>query len=366
MGAAGLLTVISIYRRLVGGVKGVPAVYRYGGVPVGRSRSREGGKVGRELGDASQVADPGGDALTDEGNSGPAGEAKDGREGSGDFGGDGEGFPLAIFEGSGGAAEDGAAVAFDGKSSEPSGWEDSAGRDEKPTLVDAERDASRSKDAGGVSSNEIGYYASIDEEAGVINKGGDPPGGGATTGMVLDSDGESILNSEKRRLKANGVQEGPKGIPLLAPSGHVGNELPLAEERRGAALGILEPMELLRGEHSQTGVDEASSGESVETILIVQREEDKVIFGVKDKLSHPSTDLGPILNTDAELHGRKSGSNSIKNLGEGDAPNKAVPGVADAERTGAPVLLGNEDGPSAEPDLGAKLPGEHQVAEGGQ
>ena len=42
----------------------------------------EGGKVGRELGDASQVADSGGDALlTDEGNSGPAGEAKDGREG---------------------------------------------------------------------------------------------------------------------------------------------------------------------------------------------------------------------------------------------------------------------------------------------
>ena len=56
----------------------------------------------------------------------------------------------------------------------PSGWEDGAGRDEKPTLlVDAERDASRSKDADGVGSNEIGY-ASIDEEAGVINKGGDP------------------------------------------------------------------------------------------------------------------------------------------------------------------------------------------------
>ena len=137
---------------------------------------------------------------------------KDGREGSGGFGGDGEGLPLAIFEGSGGAA-----VAFDGKSSEPSGWEDGAGRDEKPTLlVDAaERDASRSKDADGVGSNEIGY-ASIVEEAGVINKGGDPPGGGATTGMVLDSDGESIFNSEKRRLKANGVQEGPKGISLPA------------------------------------------------------------------------------------------------------------------------------------------------------
>ncbi len=131
----------------------------------------EGGKVGRELGDANQIADPGGDALTDERSSRPAGEAKDSREGSGGFGGDGEGLPLAIFEGSGGAAEDDAAVAFDGKSSEPSGWENGAGRDEKPTLVDAERDASCSKDADGVGSNEIGY-ASIDEEAGVINKGG--------------------------------------------------------------------------------------------------------------------------------------------------------------------------------------------------
>ena len=58
--------------------------------------------------------------------------------------------------------------------SEPSGWEDGAGRDEKPTLVDAERDASHSEDADSVGGNEIGY-TSIDEEAGVVNKGGTPP-----------------------------------------------------------------------------------------------------------------------------------------------------------------------------------------------
>ena len=72
---------------------------------------------------------------------------------------------MAIFEGSGGVAED----KFDRESVEPSGWEDGAGRDEKPTLVNAERDASRSKDADGVGSNEIGY-SSIDEEADVINQ----------------------------------------------------------------------------------------------------------------------------------------------------------------------------------------------------
>ena len=66
------------------------------------------------------------------------------------------------------------------------------------------------------------------------------------------------------------------------------------------------------------------------------------------------------------MHGRKSGAYSIANLGEGDPPDEAVPGVADTERTGAPVLLGDKDGSSSEPNLGAQLPGEHQVAEGGK
>ncbi len=85
----------------------------------------------------------------------------------------------------------------------------------------------RSEDADGVSGNEIGY-ASIDKEAGIINQGGYPTGGGT---MVLDSEGERILNSDKSRLKADDVQERPKGISLLPPGGHVDNELPFAEER---------------------------------------------------------------------------------------------------------------------------------------
>ncbi len=67
----------------------------------------------------------------------------------------------------------------------------------------------------------------------------------------MDTKGERILNGEKSRLKADGVQEGRKGISLLATSGHVGNELPLAEERRGAAISILKPMEQLGGVLSQ-------------------------------------------------------------------------------------------------------------------
>ena len=69
---------------------------------------------------------------------------------------------MAIFEGSGGAAEDDAAVAFDWKSGEPSG------RDEKPTLVDAERDTGGGEDADGVVSDKISN-ASIDEESSIIN-----------------------------------------------------------------------------------------------------------------------------------------------------------------------------------------------------
>ena len=57
--------------------------------------------------------------------------------------------------------------------------------------------------------------------------------------MVLDPEGEVILNGEKSTLKANGVQEGAEGVFLLAPSGHVGNELPFAEEGKKAAVCIL-------------------------------------------------------------------------------------------------------------------------------
>jgi hypothetical protein len=70
--------------------------------------------------------------LTEEGESGPAEEVKDCREGSGGFDGDGGGLPLAIFEGVGGAAEDNAAVVYGGKSGESGGWEDGAGGNENP------------------------------------------------------------------------------------------------------------------------------------------------------------------------------------------------------------------------------------------
>jgi hypothetical protein len=51
--------------------------------------------------------------------------------------------------------------------------------------------------------------------------------------MVLEPDGESILNNEKGRLKADGVQEGSESFSLFAPSSHVGDKFPLVEEGGG-------------------------------------------------------------------------------------------------------------------------------------
>jgi hypothetical protein len=95
-----------------------------------------------------------------------------------------------------------------------------------------------------------------------------PGGGGATTKMVLDSESESILDSEESRLKAKGVQEEAKSVPLLASRGHICDEFPSAEKGKWATVGILKPVEQLGGKLSQPGVNKAA-GESVQTVLIV-------------------------------------------------------------------------------------------------
>ena len=57
----------------------------------------------------------------------------------------------------------------------------------------------------------------------------------------------------------------------------------------------------------------------------------------------------------------------MPHFGEGNASDEAVSsGVADAEQTWTPILLGDENGSCAEPNLRAQLPGEHQVAERGE
>jgi hypothetical protein len=211
----------------------------------------EGGKVGRELGDASKVADPGGDALTDEGNLGRRRMAGRGLE------------ALVVMAKASSRWRYSRVTAGQPRMMQPS---HSMGK-----AVSASPVGGRMVPAGGTKNRHLSMQREMPAAVKMLMvsvatrsamrpstkrpvlsikaETPPPPGGGATTGMVLDLDGESILNSEKSRLKANGVQEGPKGIiPLLKPSGHMGNEPLLAEERRGSAVGILEL--------SQPGADE--------------------------------------------------------------------------------------------------------------
>ncbi len=58
--------------------------------------------------------------------------------------------------------------------------------------------------------------ASVDEEAGVINVGGDAAGGRAATSVVADPNGKFIPGREEGGLKANGIQQGAKRVPLFA------------------------------------------------------------------------------------------------------------------------------------------------------
>ena len=115
-------------------------------------------------------------------------------------------------------------------------------------------------------------------------------------------------------------------------------------------MGVLKPVEKLGGELSKTRANEAPR-ECVETILVVQGDEDKVILGVENKLGHSSADLGPVLDPDAKLHRRESRANAFTNLGKGDAPNEAISGVSDSEGARVAVLLGDKDGSRTEPDL---------------
>jgi hypothetical protein len=119
---------------------------------------------------------------------------------------------------------------------------------------------------------------------------------------------------------------------------------PLGRRGGGATVGVLEPVEKLGGELSKTKANEAPR-ECVETVLVVQGDEEKVILGVEDKLGHSSADLGRVLDPDAKLHRRESRANALfTNLGKGDAPNEAIPGVPDTEGVRVAVHLGDKDG----------------------
>ena len=336
---------------------------RYSGIHLG-VEVEEGGKVDVELRNASKVPDPSGDAVAEKREGGPTGKAEDGRDRAGGLGGDGGGLALAIRTSAGGASKNDAAIPLDGERGEPVGRKDCVGGDEKPAFVQRERYPGGGEDADGVLGNKV-RDASVDEEAGVINVGGDAAGGRAATSVVADPNGKCIPGREEGGLKANGIQQGAKRVPLLAASGHVGDQFALTEQRRRTPVGILEPVEQFRRILGEAGADEATR-DGVEAVLVIQREENEIVAGVKHQLCHATAYLCAVLDANSELNGKEGVADPVANLGQGHPTNEAIPGVADAKRAGAAVLLGNEDGSGPEPDLGEELSGEHEIAKGGE
>jgi hypothetical protein len=153
---------------------------------------------------------------------GPTGEAENGGDRAGGLGGDSGGLSLAICTSAGGASKNDAAGSLDREGGESVGREDCVGGGGRETGIFPERERyhDRGEDADGALGNEV-RDASVDEEAGVIDVGGDAAGSKAAASLVADPSGKGIVGREEGELKADGIQQGAKSVPLLATSGHV-------------------------------------------------------------------------------------------------------------------------------------------------
>ena len=76
--------------------------------------------------------------------------------------------------------------------------------------------------------------------------------------MVTDPSGKGIASREEGGLKADGIKQGAKSVPLLATSGHVGDQFALTEERRRPPVGVLEPVKQFGRVLCKAGADEAA------------------------------------------------------------------------------------------------------------
>ena len=101
---------------------------------------------------------------------------------------------------------------LDGKSGEPGGWF-LEGRETDTSRCRGRRESCQPQKVLMVSvGTRSAMRPSTKRPVSSIKAEPPPPGSGATVGMVLDPEGESILNSDKSRLKANGVQDRAKGF----------------------------------------------------------------------------------------------------------------------------------------------------------
>jgi hypothetical protein len=139
--------------------------------------------------------------------------------------------------------------------------------------------------------------------------------------MVADPSGKGIASHGEGGLKADGLKQGAKSVPLLATSGHV------TEERRRPPVGVLEPVKQFGRVLCKAGADEAAR-DGVEPVLVVQREENEVVARVKHQLRHPTAYFCAVLDANSELDPKEGMTNPVANLGQGHPTDEAIPGVA--------------------------------------
>jgi hypothetical protein len=253
---------------------------------------------------------------------GPTGEVKDGRDRAGGLGGDCcGGLSLAIRTSASGTSKNDAAVSFDREGGESVRRKDCVGGDEKPAFVQREREISRRR-------RRCGWCqvrdASVDEEAGIINVGGDAASGRAAAGLVTDPNGKGIAGREEGGPKANGIQQGAKSVRLLATSGHVGDSFALTEQRRRTPVGILEPVEQFWRILGEAGADDEATRDGVESVLVIQREENEIVK--QHQLCHANAYFRAVLDANSELNGKEGVADPIANLGQCHPTNEAIPG----------------------------------------
>ncbi len=142
--------------------------------------------------------------------------------------------------------------------------------------------------------------------------------------MVADPSGKGIASREEGGLKADGIKQGAKSVPLLATSGHVGDQFALTELRRRPPVGVLEPVK----QFGRVLCKDEAARDGVEPVLVVQREENEVVARVKHQLRHPTAYFGAVLDANSELDGKEGMTNPVANLGQGHPTDEAIPGVA--------------------------------------
>ena len=101
----------------------------------------------------------------------------------------------------------------------------------------------------------------------------------------------------------------------------------LTEERRRPPVGVLEPVKQFGRVLCKAGADEATR-DGVESVLVVQREENEVVARVKHQLRQPTADFRAVLDAYSELDGMDGMTNPVANLGQGHPTDEAIPGVA--------------------------------------